>query len=34
MDDGRIIERNRPNEFFDHPKEQRTKEFLQATMLK
>jgi polar amino acid transport system ATP-binding protein len=34
MDDGRIIERNRPNEFFDYPKEQRTKEFLQATMLK
>jgi len=34
MDDGKIIERNRPNEFFDHPKEQRTKEFLQATMLK
>jgi polar amino acid transport system ATP-binding protein len=32
MDDGRIIERNRPNEFFDYPKEQRTKEFLQATM--
>ncbi|WHY01702.1 amino acid ABC transporter ATP-binding protein [Neobacillus sp. DY30] len=34
MDDGRIIERNRPHAFFDHPQEQRTKEFLQATMLK
>jgi len=34
MDDGKIIERNRPYEFFDHPKEQHTKEFLQATMLK
>ncbi|MFT8457578.1 MAG: amino acid ABC transporter ATP-binding protein [Liquorilactobacillus ghanensis] len=28
MDDGHIIEENRPNEIFDHPQHQRTKEFL------
>ncbi|MBS4179179.1 amino acid ABC transporter ATP-binding protein [Bacillus sp. FJAT-49731] len=34
MDEGRIIERNKASEFFENPKEKRTKEFLQATMLK
>jgi polar amino acid transport system ATP-binding protein len=28
MDDGHIIEENKPNEIFDHPQHQRTKEFL------
>ncbi|MFJ5716044.1 amino acid ABC transporter ATP-binding protein [Neobacillus sp. NPDC093127] len=34
MDDGKIVEKDRPSEFFDHPKEERTIEFLKATMLK
>ncbi len=28
MDEGQIIESNTPGEFFDHPKHERTKEFL------
>ncbi|MEK5330620.1 amino acid ABC transporter ATP-binding protein [Lysinibacillus sp. FSL W8-0992] len=34
MHDGKIIERGTPEQFFDHPKEERTREFLTATMLK
>ncbi len=34
MHDGRIIERGTPEQFFNHPKEDRTREFLTATMLK
>lgn len=34
MHDGEIIERGDPNQFFNHPKEERTKEFLKTTMLK
>lgn len=34
MHDGRIIERGTPEQFFNHPKEERTREFLTATMLK
>jgi len=28
MDAGRIVERGTPQEIFDHPKEERTKQFL------
>ncbi|WP_339212389.1 amino acid ABC transporter ATP-binding protein [Solibacillus sp. FSL W8-0372] len=34
MNDGEIIERGDPEQFFEHPKEERTKEFLKTTMLK
>lgn len=34
MHDGRIIERGTPEQFFNYPKEERTREFLTATMLK
>ncbi|MEY2369416.1 MULTISPECIES: amino acid ABC transporter ATP-binding protein [Lysinibacillus] len=34
MHDGKIIERGTPEQFFNHPKEDRTREFLTATMLK
>jgi polar amino acid transport system ATP-binding protein len=34
MHDGRIIEDGTPEQFFNHPKEERTREFLRATMLK
>ncbi|AZU60317.1 amino acid ABC transporter ATP-binding protein [Neobacillus mesonae] len=34
MNEGKIIEKNSPAEFFDNPKEERTKEFLQTTSLK
>ncbi|MGE7215074.1 amino acid ABC transporter ATP-binding protein [Priestia koreensis] len=34
MNDGKIIEVGHPDELFDQPKEARTKEFLQTTMLK
>lgn len=34
MHDGKIIERGTPEQFFNHPKEERTREFLNATMLK
>jgi len=34
MHDGKIVERGTPEQFFDHPKEERTREFLTATMLK
>ncbi|MER2111530.1 MAG: amino acid ABC transporter ATP-binding protein [Solibacillus isronensis] len=34
MHDGEIIERGDPDQFFNHPKEERTKEFLKTTMLK
>ncbi|AMO84108.1 Arginine transport ATP-binding protein ArtM [Solibacillus isronensis B3W22] len=34
MHDGKIIERGDPDQFFNHPKEERTKEFLKTTMLK
>jgi len=34
MHDGTIIERGTPEQFFNHPKEERTREFLTATMLK
>jgi len=34
MHDGRIIEDGTPEQFFNHPKEERTREFLKATMLK
>lgn len=34
MHDGKIIERGIPEQFFNHPKEERTREFLTATMLK
>ena len=34
MNDGEIIERGAPEQFFEHPKEERTKEFLKTTMLK
>ena len=34
MHDGKIIERGTPEQFFNHPKEERTREFLTATMLK
>ncbi|UED82709.1 amino acid ABC transporter ATP-binding protein [Lysinibacillus sp. CD3-6] len=34
MHDGTIIERGTPDQFFNHPKEERTREFLTATMLK
>ena len=34
MHDGRIIERGTPEQFFNQPKEERTREFLTATMLK
>jgi len=34
MHDGRIIERGTPEQFFNHPKEERTREFLTSTMLK
>jgi len=34
MHDGKIVERGTPEQFFDHPKEERTREFLMATMLK
>ena len=28
MDQGQIVEQNNPHEFFDHPKSERTKDFL------
>nr|WP_307311697.1 amino acid ABC transporter ATP-binding protein [Neobacillus niacini] len=34
MHDGKIIERGNPEQFFNHPKEERTREFLKTTMLK
>ncbi|WP_318247683.1 MULTISPECIES: amino acid ABC transporter ATP-binding protein [Solibacillus] len=34
MNDGEIIERGDPEQFFEHPKEERTQEFLKTTMLK
>ncbi|MCS1393235.1 amino acid ABC transporter ATP-binding protein [Lysinibacillus boronitolerans] len=34
MHDGKIIERGTPEQFFNQPKEERTREFLTATMLK
>lgn len=34
MHDGEIIERGDPDQFFNHPKEERTQEFLKTTMLK
>ncbi|WP_050616705.1 amino acid ABC transporter ATP-binding protein [Bacillus testis] len=34
MHEGRIIETSEPDEFFEHPKEERTKEFLSTTGLK
>lgn len=34
MNKGTIIERGRPEEFFENPKEERTQEFLKTTMLK
>ncbi len=34
MHDGKIIERGTPEQFFNNPKEERTREFLNATMLK
>ncbi|MBD8035778.1 amino acid ABC transporter ATP-binding protein [Solibacillus sp. A46] len=34
MNEGEIIERGDPEQFFEHPKEERTKEFLKTTMLK
>lgn len=34
MHDGKIIECGTPEQFFNHPKEERTREFLTATMLK
>lgn len=34
MHDGEIIERGDPDQFFNHPKKERTKEFLKTTMLK
>ncbi|MFZ7945777.1 MULTISPECIES: amino acid ABC transporter ATP-binding protein [Bacillaceae] len=34
MNEGRIVEKDRPIEFFENPKEERTKEFLKTTMLK
>jgi polar amino acid transport system ATP-binding protein len=34
MHDGKIIERGKPEQFFNHPKEERTQEFLKTTMLK
>ena len=34
MNEGKIVERGRPGEFFDNPKEDRTKEFLKTTVLK
>ncbi|GHI00753.1 amino acid ABC transporter ATP-binding protein [Neobacillus kokaensis] len=34
MNDGKILEKNCPEEFFDNPKEERTKEFLKTTALK
>ena len=34
MHDGKIVEHGTPEEFFNHPKEERTREFLKATMLK
>ncbi|MCD7841456.1 MAG: amino acid ABC transporter ATP-binding protein, partial [Lachnospiraceae bacterium] len=30
MDEGRILEENTPEEFFDHPKTQRAKDFLNS----
>ena len=34
MHDGKIIERGKPEQFFNHPKEERTQELLKTTMLK
>ncbi len=34
MHDGKIIERGNPEQFFNHPKEERTREFLKTTVLK
>ncbi|AMW99979.1 MULTISPECIES: amino acid ABC transporter ATP-binding protein [Rummeliibacillus] len=34
MNEGQIIELDRPEEFFENPKEERTKEFLKTTALK
>ncbi|HWJ77959.1 MAG TPA: amino acid ABC transporter ATP-binding protein [Niallia sp.] len=34
MHDGKIVERGTPEQFFNHPTEERTREFLKATMLK
>ena len=34
MHDGKIIERGKPEQFFNDPKEERTQEFLKTTMLK
>ena len=32
MDDGRILEQGTPEEIFDHPKEERTQEFLSKVL--
>ncbi|MFP7473367.1 amino acid ABC transporter ATP-binding protein [Niallia taxi] len=34
MHDGRVVEHGTPDQFFNYPKEERTREFLKATMLK
>lgn len=34
MNEGTIVEKGRPEEFFENPKEERTQEFLKTTMLK
>lgn len=34
MHDGKIVERGNPEQFFSHPKEKRTQEFLKTTFLK
>lgn len=34
MHDGKIIERGNPEQFFSHPKEERTQEFLKTTILR
>ena len=34
MHDGRIVERGHPDQIFNHPKEERTQEFLKTTILK
>ena len=32
MDQGQIVEQNTPNEFFSHPKSERTKDFPSKTL--
>lgn len=34
MHDGKVVERGNPEQFFTHPKEERTQEFLKTTILK